>query len=110
MTLRLRLRLLFSAILGALLVVTVGSALQFREIAAAVDELILAPGTTVEQAQAAAENVRDEATTAAIGLGILGAAVLVIGAWITRMIRTLLLDRLIAIDAAVQSIRRGEST
>jgi hypothetical protein len=183
MTLRLRVRLLLSALLGALLVVSVGSALQFREIVTLVEDVIepdtqvlessaemqrllgapergpefeqafrdqleivvesgpteeaqavadafearIAGGeaapeaalresvatllvVTGEQARVAAETVRGEATTAAIGLGIVGAAVLVIGAWVTGMVRTLLLDRLIAIDSAVQAIRRGEST
>jgi HAMP domain-containing protein len=108
MTLRLRLRLIHSAILGALLVVTVGSALQFRDIASAMDG-ILVPELPPD-AQATAQNLQSEAITAAIALGILAAAALVIAAWVTRTIRMTLLDRLEQIEEAVLTIRRGDST
>ncbi len=191
MSLRLRLRLLLSALLGALLVVTVGAALQFREVSTLTDE-VLGPDArmlaaaaemqrllgepdrsaefetafreqldrlfeldttpegqevvqsvadafetwaassrdaraeveegvirdavadlvvvTAEQAGRTAESVRNEAIRTAIGLGILAAAVLVFGAWVTRSVRVSLLDRLEAIDAALTSIRRGDSS
>jgi HAMP domain-containing protein len=107
MTLRLRLRLLVSVILGALLVVTIGAALQFREIASSTDAVLAVLAD--EHARSTAEAVRDEATTAAVGLGILGAATLLIGAWVTRTIRVMLLDRLEAISDAVHAVRRGEA-
>ena len=110
MTLRLRLRLILSAILGLLLVVTVGSALQFREIATSIDAILELGALADEQASATALVVQSEATTAAIGLGILGGATLVIGAWVNRTVRVALLDRLEVIEGAVQAIRRGDST
>jgi HAMP domain-containing protein len=108
MTLRLRLRLLISAIVGALLVVTVGSALQFRDVATAME--ILLGSLEDGEVRDTADMVRNEAATAAIGLGILGAVVLLAGAWISRTIRVVVLDRLEAIEEAAKAIRRGEST
>jgi CBS domain-containing protein len=61
-----------------------------------------------DQATRTTEAIRSEATTAAIGLGILGACVVVVGVWISRVVQRTLLDRLAAIDRAVGEIERGD--
>jgi hypothetical protein len=64
---------------------------------------------TGEEEARTAEAVRTEASTAAIGLGVLAAAVFIVGAWVTRTVRASLLDRLLTIDGAVKAIRQGDS-
>jgi hypothetical protein len=105
MSLRLRLRLLLSALLGALFVVTVGSALQLREIATVATDVL---GT--EPPGAVLETIRAEANTAAFGLGILAAAIVVLGAWASRAVRTWLFDPLAAIDRGVVEVQQGATT
>jgi hypothetical protein len=191
MSLRLRLRLVLSGLLGALLVVTVGAALQLREIAS-LTETVLGPAAQVldattrmqgllaepergapfeeafreqlasieqvqktqeeqraadrlveefemwiaarlssgapadesslrdavamlttlagEQSSDSVQAVHFEASTTAVGLGVVAAALLVFGVWVSRLARLTLFDRLAAIDHAVAAVRRGETT
>lgn len=189
MSLRLRLRLVLSALVGALLLVTLAGALQFRELAAltggvlgpdarmlevtahmqrlvgepdrgpdfdaafealieqaaaaevdqtgeaavrgvvvafrtwqeeqdagrvASDEAALRSAVAAlstaagQQATRTADVVRDEALTAALGLGLLAALTLILGAWVSRVARTTVLDRLEALDQAVSAVLGGQ--
>lgn len=105
MSLRLSIRLLLSGLLGFLLVVTVGAALQFNEIATMAQDL-----AEPDLAAASGSAIRAAASTAALGLGIVGALALLLGAWISRTVRRSLLERLSAIDVALTSIDRGDRT
>lgn len=186
MTLRLRLRLVLTGLLGALLLVSTAAALQFRELAALttgvlgpdarmlettaemqrllgepergpdfvqafgllleevenlqvderrasavegikatfdawqteqhadnVDETALrsaiAALTSVagDRASTTADVIRDEALTAALGLGILAALTLLFSAWAVRSAQAAVFDRLAAIDGAVAELVRG---
>jgi hypothetical protein len=109
MTLRLRLRLVLSALLGSLLVVTVSASLQFREMAQRGAEIAAAEAAAPEVA-AMGDAIRVEATTAAIGLGVLAAFVLVFGAWVSSVARRVLFDRLARFDRVVASTEEGELT
>jgi hypothetical protein len=106
-TLRLRIRLILSALLGALLVVTVAASLQFREIATLSAE-ISAEGATAEGIAADADAIRVEATTAALGLAALAAIVMLFGTWVSSVAKRLLFDRLAAIDQAVAAALGGD--
>lgn len=63
-----------------------------------------------EQATRTGEAVRSEAVTIAVGLGILGAAVVMFGAWMFRTVRIRFFDRLAAIDATAAAIASGDVT
>ncbi len=184
MSLRLRFRLLLSALIGALLLVSLATALQFRELAGVTKsvtlpsselmstaaemlqllgenprdrEFELSFGTLVENAgeieldeEAAqgvrrvadafagrtldesngevalrdavvalavnaaerlsrgGEAVRGEASTAAIGLGLLTAITFVLGAWAMRATRAAVFERFDAIDRAVSGVKQGQ--
>jgi len=60
-------------------------------------------------ATSSTESIRAEATTTAVGLGILGAVVIVVGVWLLRLFRTTLFDRLATIDRAAVAIQAGET-
>lgn len=105
MSLTLGIRLVLALLLGALLVVTLGAALQLRELA------VLAEGiASGEQGVAAAEALRAEALTSAVGLGVLGGVVLLLGAWVSRSARVRILERLARIDRTAAAIHTGDVT
>lgn len=105
MSLTLAIRLVLAGLLGALLVVTLGAALQLREVA------VLAGAITAgEQGPEAVETLRSEALTSAAGLGILGGVVLVLGAWVSRSARVRILERLARIEQTAVAIQTGDVT
>lgn len=105
MSLTLGIRLALALLLGTLLVVTLGAALQLREIA------VLAEGIAAgERGVEEVETLRSEALTSAAGLGILGGVVLVLGAWLSRSARVLILERLARIEQTAAAIQVGDVT
>jgi HAMP domain-containing protein len=103
MSLALAIRLVLAGLLGTLLVITLGAALQLREIA------VLAEGIAAgEQGLEAVETLRSEAVASAAGLGILGGAVLVLGAWLSRSARVRVLERLARIEQTAAAIQTGD--
>jgi nitrogen fixation/metabolism regulation signal transduction histidine kinase len=81
-------------LIAVLLVVTLASALQLRELALAIAEFDAELATT--------------ASTAAFGLAILGLVVLIAGIFVVRTIRTSLIDRLGALEQAAIEIQQGD--
>jgi HAMP domain len=105
MSLGLALRLVLAGLFGALLVVTLGAAPQLREIA------VLAEGIAAgEAAEGALAAMRSDARTSAVGLGILGAVVLVLGVWASRATRVRIFDRLARIERTALAISSGDVT
>jgi len=96
MSIQLRLRILLGALFAAVLVVSIGAALQFRELAM----LAAQPDT--------AELVAARSTTAAIGLTVLGVLGLAVGASAFRSLRRGFLRRLTDLDQAAQDIQQGD--
>lgn len=105
MSLTLGIRLVLAGLLGSLLVVTLGAALQLREIAVLAEAIVAG-----EQGIDAVETLRSEALTSAAGLGILGGAVLLLGAWVFRSARVRLLERLARIEHTATAIQQGDVT
>jgi hypothetical protein len=103
MSLGLALRLVLAALFGALLVVTLGVALQLRGISLLAEELLGG-----EQLGGAAEAIRSDANATAVGLGILGAVELVLGVWLSRAARTRIFDRLARIERTAAAIAGGD--
>jgi HAMP domain-containing protein len=105
MSLTLTIRLVVAGLLGALLVVTLGAALQLRELAA------LAEGIAAgEHDITALAALRSDALTSAVGLGTIGAVVLVLGAWVTRSARVRIFERLARIEQTAAAIQQGDVT
>lgn len=105
MSLTLGIRLVLALLLGTLLVVTLGAALQLRELAVLAGDI-----ASGEQAVEAAETLRTEALTSAAGLGILGGVVLLLGAWLSRTARVRILERLARIEQTAAAIQVGDVT
>lgn len=105
MSLTLAIRLVLAGLLGTLLVVTLGAALQLREIAVLSGAIMAG-----EQGPEAVEALRSEAITSATGLGVLGGLVLVLGAWVSRSARVRILDRLARIEQTAAAIQTGDVT
>ena len=105
MSLTLGIRLVLALLVGTLLVVTLGAALQLRELAG-LAEGIAAGERGVEEL----ETLRSEALTSAAGLGILGGLVLVLGAWVSRSARVRILERLARIEQTAAAIQVGDVT
>lgn len=105
MSLTLGIRLVLALLLGALLVVTLGAALQLREIAMLAEAVVAG-----EQQLDAVETLRSEAITSAAGLGILGGLVMLLGAWVTRSARVRILERLARIEQTAAAIQIGDVT
>lgn len=101
MSMDLRLRIVLGVLLGGILVIAFASALQFRNLALAL------AGLGPEQPELPGQLV-DYANTAALGLGLTGVLMLVMGVGIARMLRHNVLDRLATIDAATVEIQQGE--
>jgi hypothetical protein len=95
------LRISIGVLIGGLLVIAFASALQFRNLALALE------GAGPEQAELAGQ-LADYANTAALGLALTGVLMLVIGVGIARMIRQDVIDRLVALDMAATEIMQGE--
>ena len=96
MSIQLHLRIIVGALLGALLVVSIGAALQFRELAALAAE----PDST--------DAVVTRATTAAIGLAVIGVIGLAVSAGAFRSLRRGFLRRLTELDQAALDIQQGD--
>lgn len=96
MSIQLRLRILLGALFGALLVVSLGAALQFRELA----RLATEPQST--------DAVITRATTAAIGLAVLGVIGLAVAAGAFRTLRKGFLHRLTELDQAATDVQQGD--
>lgn len=105
MSLALAIRLVLAGLLGTLLVVTLGAALQLREIAVLAEDILAR-----EQGLEAVETLRSDALTSATGLGILGGVVLVLGAWVSRSVRVRILERLARIEQTAAAIQIGDVT
>jgi hypothetical protein len=103
MSLALAIRLILAGLLGTLLVVTLGAALQLRELAVLAEAIV-----TGEQGLEAVETLRSEALTSAVGLGILGGAMLVLGAWVFRSAHARILERLARIEQTAAAIQTGD--
>lgn len=101
MSVDLRLRLIVGVLIGGLLVIAFASALQFRNLALALAKV------TPEEPEFAGQ-LAEYANTAALGLALTGALMLVVGVGISRMLRTQVLDRLTTIDMAASEIIQGE--
>jgi hypothetical protein len=101
MSMDLRLRIAVGVLIGGLLVIAFASALQFRNLALALE------GAGPDQAELAAQ-LADYANTAALGLALTGVLMLVVGVAIARMIRQNVLDRLATLDMAASEIMQGE--
>jgi HAMP domain-containing protein len=105
MSLTLAIRLSLAGLLGTLLVVTLGAALQLREIAVLAEAIVAG-----EQGIDAVEALRSEALTSAAVLGLLGGVVLVLGAWVSRSVRVRILERLARIEQTAAAIQVGDVT
>jgi HAMP domain-containing protein len=111
MSLTLAIRLVLAGLLGTLLVVTLGAALQLRELAVLAEGITSGEqGMDAVDAVDAVETLRSEAITSAVGLGILGALVLVLGAWVSRSARLRIFERLARIDDVAAAIQAGDVT
>jgi len=75
---------------------------------AARDAVSALAATATEALAAEIEVIGDEAATSAVGLGLLAAASVAVGAWLLRLLRVRLLDRLSAVDVASRAILRGD--
>lgn len=94
-------RITLGGLVGALLVVTIGAALEFREFA-------LAVGRVGPEQPQLADELAARASTAAFGLAIVGLIVLIVGVWVVRTIRSGLLDRISSLDQAAIAIQQGD--
>jgi hypothetical protein len=103
MSLGLALRLVLAGLFGTLLLVTLGAALQLRELATLAEQIL-----AHEQPTRAAEAIRSDAITAAIGLGTLGAVVLVLGVWASRAARSRIFDRMARIERTAVAVAGGD--
>jgi len=105
MSLALSIRLVLAGLLGTLLMVTLGAALQLRDIAVRAEAIVAG-----EQGMDAVEALRSEALTSAAGLGLLGGVVLLLGAWVSRSARVRILERLVRIEQTAAAIGAGDVT
>jgi methyl-accepting chemotaxis protein len=94
------LRFTLGGLIGALLIVTLGAALQLRELALALARVEAEPEIAAELATTA--------STAAWGLAIVGLIVLVVGVWVLRVIQTGLIDRIYTLEQAAIEIQHGD--
>lgn len=101
MSVSLSLRITLGGLVGALLVVAIGAALGFREIA-------LAVGRVGPAQPELANELASRASTAALGLAILGLVVLMVGIAVLRSLRTNFLDRISALEQAAIAIQQGD--
>jgi hypothetical protein len=99
MSIQLRVRIALITLIGAFLVVSLGTALQFRQLALAAERLV---------ATAAGDAIASQATTAAVGLGLVGVLALLAGALVTRAFQTGFLDRLYELELAALDIEQGD--
>jgi hypothetical protein len=103
MSVQLRLRIGLGVLIGGLVIVAFASALQFSDLARALEQVGPAEPELVEQ-------LAERASAAALGLALTGLLALALGVAIWRMLRRHLLDRLARVDIAVSEVLRGDRT
>ncbi|MFV8754929.1 hypothetical protein ACNOYE_30645 [Nannocystaceae bacterium ST9] len=101
MSIHLGLRITLGGLVGGLLVISVAAALQFRDMAMAIARVGREPEL--------AEQLVTQANAAALGLGITGVLVLLVGVGVSRVIRASLIDRVVAMDQAAGEILQGDA-
>jgi hypothetical protein len=101
MSMDLRLRIVVGVLVGGILVIAFASALQFRNLALALE------GFGPEQPDLPAKLI-DYANAAALGLALMGVLMLIVGVAIARSLRHSVLDRLGIISTATAEIMQGE--
>jgi hypothetical protein len=103
MSVQLRLRISLGVLVGGLVIMAFASALQFSDLARALERVGPAEPELVRQ-------LADQANTAALGLALTGLVVLVLGVSVFRTLRQHLLDRLATLDIAASEVLQGDRT
>lgn len=106
MSVQLRVRISLGVLVGGLVIMAFASALQFSDLANALEHVGPAEPELIGQLR----HLADQANTAALGLTLSGLLVLVLGVSVSRMLRHHLLDRLTAIDMAASEVLHGDRT
>lgn len=103
MSVQLRVRISLGVLVGALVILAFGSALQFSNLALALERV--GPGDAE-----LIVSLANQANTAALGLTLAGLVVSILGVLLSRMLRRDLLDRLTKIDTTASEVLQGDRT